>query len=48
MTHEGAHFRSESKQWYNFWGKRLSKVNEQIQGASETRKRGDDRPGFIL
>ena len=48
MTHEGAHFCSQSKQWYNFLGKRLNNVNEQIQGASKTRKRGDDRPGFIL
>ena len=48
MTHKRAHFCSKSKQWYNFWRKRLNKVNEQIQAASKTGKRVDDRSGFTL
>ena len=38
MTNEGAHFRSELKQWYKFWERKLYKVSEKIQGASKQGK----------
>ena len=46
MTNEGAHFRSELKQWYKFWKRKLYKVSEKIRGASKTRKIVDGKPDF--
>ena len=48
MANEGVHFRSELKQWYNFWEKKLNNISEEIQGASKTRKKVDGKPGFTL
>ena len=31
MTNEGANFRSELKQWYDSWGKKLNNVKEHQQ-----------------
>ena len=47
MTNEKAYFRSKLKRWYDFWERKVNNVNEEIQGASKTRKRVNE-PGFIL
>ena len=34
--------------WYNFWERKLNHVNEEIQGASKTRKSVDGKPDLTL
>ena len=48
ITNEGAYFCSEMIRWYNFWERKLNHVNEEIQGASKTRKSVDGKPDLTL
>ena len=46
MANEGAQFRSELIQWYNFQERKLNHVFEKI--GSKTRNKVDSKPGFFL
>lgn len=48
MTIEATNFRWELKWWYNFWERKLKNESKEEQGASKTKKRVDDNPGFTL
>ena len=48
MTNEEAHFRSELKGCYHFWERKINNTSEEMQVASNTRKRVDCKPGFTL
>ena len=48
MANEVSYFRSELKQQYNLWERKLTNVNQEIYRVSETRKKVDVKPGFIL
>ena len=48
MANEGAQFRSELIQQYDFQERKLNHVFEKIQRGSKTRNKVDSKPDFFL